>query len=131
MGLIHHIGITCSDIVKSEEFYCKSFGLTKTKEAKVPENFIQQVFGINSSAILVYLKAKNGQLLELFEFPEAKNLKSSMGSISHLALSVGNREEIAEKLRTTGVEVKIFTKDDGRKVYFAVDPDGVMVELKD
>ncbi|NQU17664.1 MAG: hypothetical protein HQ564_06310 [Candidatus Saganbacteria bacterium] len=54
-----------------------------------------------------------------------------MGSISHLALSVGNREEIAEKLRTTGVEVKIFTKDDGGKVYFAVDPDGVMVELKD
>ncbi len=131
MTSIHHIGITCKNIKQSEEFYVKHFGFIKTKEAIAPAKLMQQLFGISSPAKLVYLECENKQLLELFEFPEAKNLNPSMGSISHISLSVRNRDEVAKRLKATGVEIKTFTKDNGDYIYFSIDPDGVMIELKD
>ena len=130
MTWLQHVGITCSDIKKSEKFYAENFGLEKVREMDVPAEMIKKIFGIESSAKIIYLKAQDS-IVELFDFLEARDIKSSLGSISHIALSVGNRKEIYENLKSKGAETILIDKGDGKYTYFVKDPDGVLIELKE
>ncbi|MFC1571255.1 VOC family protein [Candidatus Margulisiibacteriota bacterium] len=130
MTQLHHIGLTCSDIKISEKFYIENFGLEKTKEVSVPARLMMEIFGIDSLAKMVYLKAGNS-MIELFDFPEAKDLKPAMGNISHMALSVENRKEVFERMKSNGLKTILVDKGEGQFVYFVKDPDGVLIELKD
>lgn len=130
MTWLEHLGITCSDIKRSEKFYVENFGLKKISEKGESAEVIKKIFGIDSSAKFIYLKAGNS-LIELFEFPEAENLKRAMGNINHFALSVGNRQEAYERLKSKGIETILIDRGDGRFTYFVKDPDGVLIELRE
>jgi len=129
MSRLQHVGITRSDLRKSEKFYIEHFGLENVHEMDVAAETINKIFGINSSAKLVFLKGEN-TIVELFDFPEVKT-KPSMGSITHLALSVGNPKEIFEKMKVKGIETTLINKGNNQFAYFVKDPDGVLVELKE
>lgn len=126
---LHHVGITCSDIKKSERFYIGNFGLENIREMDVPAEITKKIFGIDSLAKIIFLKAGNS-IIELFDFPEAK-LKPAMGTISHIALSVGNPKEVFDKMKGIGIETILIDKGNGKYNYFVKDPDGVLIELKD
>ena len=128
MTTFHHIGITCQDIEKSKEFYCKYLGFTFRNEASAPEALIKNVFAINSPAKIIYLVSEN-TLIELFSFPDDKQ-PSKMGSVSHIALTVSDREGLFEKLKTNGHKTIKYQKDDGGFILFVKDPDGILIELK-
>lgn len=128
MTRLQHIGITCSNLRKSEKFYIEHFDLENVHEMDVAAETIKKIFGINSKAKLVFLKGENS-IVELFDFPEAK-IKPSMGSITHLALSVENPKEIFEKMKAKGIENIMIDKGNNQYAYFIKDPDGVLVELK-
>ena len=70
-------------------------------------------------------------IVELFEFPQVKDLKAGMGSITHFALGVGNPKEVYERLRGQGVESILIDKGKGKYTYFIKDPDGILIELKE
>ncbi len=129
MTHIHHIGITCSDINRSERFYLEHFGLKKIKEIDAPAAWMKNIFNINSPAKLVYLKSEDA-VIELFHFSEA-GLKPTLGSISHFALTVKNRKHAFEKFKNDGFKTIFNDKGDGDYTYFIKDPDGVLIELKD
>jgi catechol 2,3-dioxygenase-like lactoylglutathione lyase family enzyme len=129
MANIQHIGITCNDIRKSAEFYEQYFKLKKIKEFEVAKDVIEVIFGIKSKAQVIYLQAQD-QIIELFYFIDQK-INNQMGSISHFALSVGNREKVFNTIKQSGVGVILAIKPDGGKVYFVKDPDGILIELKD
>ncbi|MFH1347228.1 MAG: VOC family protein [Candidatus Margulisiibacteriota bacterium] len=125
---LHHVGITCSDIRRSERFYIDNFGLENVQEMDVPAEIAKKIFGIDSPARIIFLKAENS-IIELFDFPEAK-LKPTMGTISHIALSVASPKEAFDKMNGKGIEVVLIDKGNGKYNYFVKDPDGVLIELK-
>lgn len=131
MSWIHHIGIVCSDIKKSEQFYTEYFGLKRARETTVPSAETNKIFGINSAAHIIALSAENGSEIELFEFPDAKPPKPSQGGISHLALFVGNRREYHDRLKAKGIDTIFIDRGEGRYVYFVKDPDGNLIELRE
>ena len=131
MSWIHHIGLVCSDIQKSEQFYTEHFGLKRARETAVPATETQKIFGINSAAHIIALAAEGGQEIELFEFPDAKHLKPAQGAISHLALFVGNRRECHDRLKAKGIDTIFIDRGEGRYVYFVKDPDGNLIELRE
>jgi catechol 2,3-dioxygenase-like lactoylglutathione lyase family enzyme len=130
MSWLQHVGITCSDIRRSEKFYVQYFGLENVREIDVPAAIIKKIFGIDSSARLIYLKGGNS-IVELFDFPEAKDQKPMMGNISHIALAVGKPGELFEKLKKDGVETILIDKGSGKYTYFIKGPDGVLIELRE
>lgn len=96
----------------------------------VPTQIIKKIFGINSPAKIICLKAGDS-IIELFEFPKAKGVKPSMGTITHIALSVSNRKETFQKMKNKNTVTVLIDKGDGNFTYFVKDPDGVLIELKD
>ena len=130
MTYIQHIGIVCSDIEKSERFYIENFGLEKHHTFHVPSSVMDKIFGVKSAANIIALKAENS-IIELFDFYEAKNLSLSMGRITHISLFVKDSKACAEKLRENGVDIIEVDREEGRVIYFAKDPDGVLIELKE
>jgi len=131
MAWIQHLGITCSNIEESLKFYLDNFGMNKVRESTVPAKETKQLFGVDSSAHIITLKAENNQELELFEFPEAGEIKSKMGSISHFAFFVGNRKEFHDRLAARGGRTIFIDRGENRFVYFAIDPDGNLIELRE
>ena len=129
MFCLHHIGITCSDIVASERFYVENFGLLKIKEKVESAEIIQQIFGINSPARIVLLKSGE-TMVELFEFPEVDH-QPIMGSVSHFALCVADTKKAYEKLKAKGIETIMIDRGKEKHIYFVKDPDGVLIELRD
>jgi catechol 2,3-dioxygenase-like lactoylglutathione lyase family enzyme len=127
---LEHVGITCSNLVESQRFYQENFGLEKTGEMKVSAERIKAIFGLDSSATIVFLKAGEARL-ELFEFPEAKSLKPVLETISHISLKVDSRQKTYEKIKNMGGETILIDKHDGDFIYFVKDPDGGLIELKD
>ncbi|MFH1683521.1 MAG: VOC family protein [Candidatus Margulisiibacteriota bacterium] len=126
---LHHVGLTCSDLRKSEKFYVDNFGLENVREMDVPAEMVKKIFGIDSSAKILFLKGGNS-MVELFDFSEAK-LKPTMGTISHIALSVGSPKEVFDKMKGRGIETVLIDKGNERYNYFVKDPDGVLIELKE
>lgn len=131
MVWIQHLGITCKNISDSLKFYTENFDLVKIRESIVPQKETKQIFGVDSPAHIVTLKAENNQEIELFEFPEANNNNCRMGNISHFALFVGNRRETLNKFIAKGLKTIYIDRGDNRFVYFAVDPDGNLIELRE
>lgn len=133
MTHIQHIGLTCSDIERSKKFYMEIFGLSLLMEREVSGEDIKKIFGVASRVKLAHLMAEN-TVIELFEFADINDKKMNIPyniGISHIALFVGDREKFTERLKALKVEVSRIERIDGTFVYFAKDPDGILIELRD
>lgn len=131
MVWLQHIGLTCSDLKTTEEFYTQNFGFKKVVEREISARLTKEIFGYDSPAKMVYLKAEKDQEIELFYFPNLKAKVPVMGKISHFTLMVDDRVKCYEKLKSRNVETIAAQKEDGRFVYFAKDPAGNLIELRD
>jgi catechol 2,3-dioxygenase-like lactoylglutathione lyase family enzyme len=126
---LQHVGLTCSDLKRSEQFYAENFGLENVHAMDVDAATIKKIFGIESPAKIIFLKAGNS-IIELFDFPEAK-VKPRMGSITHIALAVSEPQRTFEQMKARGAETILIDKGNDQYTYFVKDPDGVLVELKE
>jgi len=131
---IQHLGVVPSDIERSRRFYSTVLGLKIKREFTVPKEDIRKIFGIDSPASIISYELEKGQTLELFEFPDkkgtVKNESFNIG-INHFALYVGDRKTFGKKLEDRGVETVFVDRGEKGFVYFAKDPDGILIELRD
>jgi catechol 2,3-dioxygenase-like lactoylglutathione lyase family enzyme len=128
MAWIQHVGITCENLERSEEFYVKYLGFKKIRKFIVPEEEIKRIFGIDSPANVSVLKAEN-QEIELFYYENNKN-KFDMGKISHINLMVSDREAVYRKIISDGYQGILIDRAGGRKTYFVKDPEDNLIELR-
>ncbi|MBU0686640.1 MAG: VOC family protein [Candidatus Margulisbacteria bacterium] len=131
MAWLQHIGLTTSNLKLSEKFYVENFGFKTIVEKEISARLMQEIFGYNSPAQLIFLKAEKGQEIELFHFPELKEAIPQIGKISHFTLAVDDHVKYFEKLKNSGCETIAAKKEDGGMVYFVKDPDGNLIELRD
>lgn len=92
----HHIAMNVTDFDGSVGFYTDVLGFTVAKEWGEP----------GSRAIM--LDAGNGNYVEMFEKETADEGK---GSLLHLALRSDNCDEIMDRVRESGAEITVETKD--------------------
>lgn len=122
-----HVGVACSNIEKSIEFYCDFLGLKIALDEMSPDG--TRVVVVNT----------DGGGLELFgaesirETPAPTLPKTSSG-IRHFAFAVSNMAETHAFLKSKGVEFaveprkpKVMPNTDW--IAFCRDPDGNLVEL--
>ena len=82
--------------------------------------------------VLIYIKIKENQFIELFPSDNNKDQKSEREiGYAHLCLEVGDIEEIAEKMRNNNVELDVEPKQgkDGNYQCWIQDPDGNPIEF--
>jgi len=111
-----HICIHTNDLKKTEIFYCDILGLSK----KFNFNKDGNLFGF-------YIDLGNKTFIEFFLNSEV-TIQSSV--IKHFALEVENIEQVIERLRENGIEVKDKTiGSDNSWQTWATDPNGVLIEF--
>ena len=123
-----HVGITCKDQKKFEDFYTKYFGF-----------FRARTFSIGEGKELLFLKDQNGFYFEVFPaeqdrpIPQAESDGPHYAGYRHLAFSV---DDVDAKLAEMGEDAIItlgpmlfdgFIK--GWKTVWIKDPEGNIVEI--
>ena len=135
-----HIGLVVEDIDKSLEFYQGIFGLHLKKRAYENSNeYIDSLVGIKDAKVeYAKLEIGEGVILELLQYHSHPSKKSdsfypsNRHGCSHFALTVDDIDEIYNKLIARGVHCNsqpLHSPDKSVKVFYAHDPDGVILEL--
>ena len=122
-----HVGVACSNIVKSVEFYCDYLGMKVLQDEKTAEG-----------GRVVILDA-NGGGLELISSPGIINtpaplLPDSSAGIRHFSFAILDMKKTVDFLKSQGV---IFTEEprapkrmkNATLIAFCKDPDGNLVEF--
>jgi len=125
----HHLGIFTDNPQSLIQFYKEIFGFEEERTKPVSRDLMEQIFGIPSSCTLTKLKL--GQIILEIISPQNLNLKRREYDISgynHWALEVAAKEKFCQELRQKGVTV-LEVKSDGRKIFFAKDPEGNLIEI--
>ena len=138
---ISHVAYTVRDFEKSVDFYCSVLEFEKAFEIKVDEGLKEMVpdhpaLAYMGKAVIAYLKAPNGDFIELFRPLPNVDLTGGgpnydgMG-YSHLSLVVDNLKEFAEVLQSKGVTLDsdISKGPDNTYTLWIKDPDGNRIEL--
>lgn len=118
----HHVAMNVKNFDKSIQFYTDVLGLTKGRSWSAPPN----------RAIM--LDTGNGSYLELFEKTETDETK---GTIVHFALRTDNCDAMLEKVRASGAEITVESKNVDIpsepvfpvRIAFFKGPDGEIIEL--
>ena len=100
-------------------------------------NPINEITGLTKGkAHFIKLKAQDGTVLELLEYPthptEPIDISIINVGVCHLALRVENAEYAYNKLKENGVTTlskPVLSSEGIAKVFFCLDPDKVRVEL--
>ncbi len=145
---VNHVNIVVADMERSLAFYVGLLGLRATFEIELEGAWIEQVTGLAGvSARCVFCQpADGGVRFELLEYrrPEgerarAANSVPSTGGLRHVAFEVDDVAAEYERLMAAGVRfvsppvtVPFGVAGDIRKrLCYALDPDGVLVEFAD
>jgi len=128
MMRIEHVAIWTGDIERLKRFYIKYFNcISGNKYRNESDNFESY-----------FLSFDNGTRLELMQMPSIpnnlNNTKVQYKGIIHIAISVGNKENvvgITEKLRSDGYTIVSDpqTTGDGYFESCALDSDGNRIEI--
>lgn len=132
-----HTGIITKNIDKSLEFYRDILGLTVIQDFTDSSKYINTITGIkNGSAHFIKLKANDGSVIELLEYPSHPtnpvHLSIINVGICHVAFQVQSSEDAYNKLIKNNIKVlskPILSSEGFAKVFFCLDPDNVRVEL--
>ena len=120
---IDHIAIISSDYQKAKDFYVDKLGFKVKREVERKDR----------DDFIITLEAPNGILVELFieRNPPRRVTRPEAAGLRHLAFRVQDIEESVEKLNKKGIETEEIRIDpqNGKRMTFFIDPDGLPLEL--
>ena len=120
---IDHIAIISSDYQKAKDFYVDKLGFKVKREVERKDR----------DDFIITLEAPNGILIELFieRNPPRRVTRPEAAGLRHLAFRVQDIEKSVEKLNKKGIETEEIRIDpqNGRRMTFFMDPDGLPLEL--
>lgn len=110
-----HVCIHCTDLKKTEKFYCSALGLEKKFE-----------FYREGRPAGFYLNAGSDTFIEVFVGSPA----GDSGTIRHICLEADDLNVLADHLRNQGVETSdIKVGADNSRQFWISDPDGTQIEF--
>jgi len=119
----HHVALICSDYEKSKHFYVDILEFS----------IIQETFRTDKQSYKLDLRISNGDLIELFSFPNPPVRVSypEACGLRHLAFAVDNLKEFVASLKSKGVAVEEIRQDEitGQRFTFFKDPDNLPLEI--
>ena len=120
---IHHVAIICSDYEKSKQFYLDILKFSLIKET----------FRAAKKSYKLDLRVGNGDIIELFSFPNPSPRPSNPEAcgLRHLAFQVDDIDKTVDYLKSQGVEVEDIRIDEitEKRFTFFKDPDGLPLEI--
>lgn len=132
------VGITCTDIYKSVDFYNGILGIPLLEAIDVPDDQVRDIYGLadGTKVTLFLFRTGNGGFVELFHFSplggDHQKVVWNRPGITHLALDVKNLPLVMKKLESKGIKFVTPVKTNlGTDFVFTRDPDGNLVELID
>lgn len=117
-----HVALTVQDMERSLDFYCNKLSFKRAFD----------IHRETGEPWIVYIKITDGQFIELFYGgTERLNTKSSSIGFNHLCLEVSDIHQMADHLRSLGVELDVDPKQglDHNWQCWARDPDGNRIEF--
>jgi catechol 2,3-dioxygenase-like lactoylglutathione lyase family enzyme len=127
MGMtLHHVAVVCRSMGNADRFYGEVLGLKKVKEAFLDQAFMDALFGVSVSSLLV--KYTDEQLLiEVFVLDSEP---SPPPLFAHSCFAVHDREAFLTHCHRAGVTVTKVPKGNDT-VVFVEDFDGNRFEIKE
>jgi catechol 2,3-dioxygenase-like lactoylglutathione lyase family enzyme len=132
------VGIVVNDLDKTRDFWTTLLGFKLHVEALEESPYIDELLAIKDPALTtVKLIDSKGFILELLKFENYQVENTWSGDLkttglTHIALTVENLDELAEKMSHLGYsaisDVKI-SPNKKVKVVFVRGPEGIMLEL--
>jgi catechol 2,3-dioxygenase-like lactoylglutathione lyase family enzyme len=132
------VGIVVNDLEKTKDFWINTLGFKLHIEAKEESPYIDELLAIKDPRLTtVKLIDSNGFIIELLKFENYQVGNSWTGDLkttglTHIALTVGNLDELADRLKKenyqTLSEIKI-SPNKKVKVLFVRGPEAIMLEL--
>ncbi|OQY53817.1 MAG: VOC family protein [Candidatus Parabeggiatoa sp. nov. 2] len=120
---LHHVAIIGYDYEKSKHFYVDILRFS----------IIRETFRADRQSYKLDLRVGNGDVIELFSFPNPPPRVSQPEAcgLRHLAFAVNDIEEIVAYLKSKGVAVDDLRRDEitGRRFTFFKDPDDLPLEI--
>jgi glyoxylase I family protein len=120
---IHHVAIICSDYEKSKKFYLDILKLS----------IIKETFRATRNSYKLDLRVGNGDIIELFSFPNPSERPSKPEAcgLRHLAFQVDDIDATVDYLKSHGVEVENIRIDEitEKRFTFFKDPDNLPLEI--
>ena len=133
-----HIGIVVNDLEKTRDFWINTIGFKLHIEAKEESPYIDELLAIrNPELTTIKIIDSKGFIVELLKFENYQVDNSWSGDLkttglTHIALTVGNLDELADRLKKenyqTLSEIKI-SPNKKVKVLFVRGPEAIMLEL--
>lgn len=137
---LNHVSVTSADLDRSLDFYGDVLGLRLIARGETDAEHLPTILGFPEVLLRwAELELANDQILELFEYlvPRGTALRQRTcdpGCV-HIALEVDDLDRVFAQLRAAGVTtrsgpVTITTGNwAGARCLYALDPDGVTIEL--
>lgn len=119
---VNHIAIICSDYKESLRFYCEILGM----------EIISEEYRVERQSMMTKLSLNGEYLIELFTFPNtpARPTNPEACGLRHLALSVEDIDEVLAELDNRNYPHEpLRTLENGERLFFMKDPDGLPIEI--
>lgn len=133
--VMHHFGITVSDLDRSVPFYTGYFDLTEAKRVPIVGDEISSAVGIEGVSMTCCLLAGENTILELIEYesPDSRPYglaNCDVGAV-HPCFAVDDIEALYERMTADGVHFHHAPLELGwdTKMAYCLDPDGINIEL--
>jgi glyoxylase I family protein len=138
--VVHHVGITVSDLESSTEFYCDLLGGDRFGPYSRSGPRIDAVTGYAGVVVeQSFVTASNGRtMVELLHYSGGPDTvidpdNSHVGAV-HVAITVDNMDKTLDRLEARGVialskPIEASAPLTGCRVVYVLDPDRVRVEL--
>jgi catechol 2,3-dioxygenase-like lactoylglutathione lyase family enzyme len=130
---VHHLALTCKDMVKTVDFYTRILGLKLTVTLEIENGWKHFFFDMGGESQLAFLwfpdtvEGREGE-----QFPATSRSTLPSGAMHHVAFTVEDLAALSrarERLLAASVEVTdIWDHDFCKSIYFK-DPDGLQLEL--
>jgi catechol 2,3-dioxygenase-like lactoylglutathione lyase family enzyme len=136
----NHVSVTCADLDRSLAFYHELLGLPILSQGEVSGDELEAVIGMSDVRLrFAEIAFSDAGFLELFEYlqpqGEAVSPRTCNPGAVHFCLTVDDVEAVHARLTAAGVTTRSAPVTlnrgswKGAGVFYAVDPDGVTVEL--
>jgi catechol 2,3-dioxygenase-like lactoylglutathione lyase family enzyme len=137
---INHFSFTVADLERSVDFYASLFGFARPEILEVSGRWISTMTGFPETRLRIAFMELVPSVLELIEYVSPAGINHvrrrtcDVGS-AHVALDVLDIDAIAPALEAAGgtfVSHPVLVTSgawQGRRIVYATDPDGIVVEL--
>jgi catechol 2,3-dioxygenase-like lactoylglutathione lyase family enzyme len=134
-----HFGVCVSDPDRSMSFYCDLLGFEPLSKLVAPDNRSARLVGLEDLELHSYFLEREGIRIELLHYvspghePNPAPRPMNRLGLTHIALRVEDLDGTLARLTESGFQIldssRVGNPEFGSSVVFALDPDGVRVEL--